>query len=89
MVTIIINAFVTPLSKLTCSKNRNGYHKFTSLLALVMMSRESVALVIMWQANHLEKMKDALAYLKLGLDMATDENKPTKCRGRARGIIAV
>ena len=54
-----------------------------------MTSRESVASVIMWKANHLEKTKDTLANLKLELDMATDENKPTKCRGRAREIIAV
>ena len=54
-----------------------------------MTSRESVALVIMWKTNHLEKMRDALAYLKLELDMGTDENKPTKCRGRARRIKAV
>ena len=44
-----------------------------------------MALVIIWKANHLEKMKDALAYLKLELDMAINENKTTKCRGRARG----
>ena len=54
-----------------------------------MMSRESVALAIMWKAYHIKKMKDTLAYLKFELDKATDENKPTKCRGRARGIIAV
>ena len=53
-----------------------------------MTSRESVALITMWKTNHLKKMKDTLAYLKLALDMATNENKPTKCRGRARGIIA-
>ena len=54
-----------------------------------MTSRESAASVIVWKTDHLKKTKDALAYLKLDLDMAMDENKPTKCRGRARGIIAV
>ena len=54
-----------------------------------MTSKESVVLVIMWKVNHLEKMKDALAYLRLELDIAMYKKKPTKCRGRTRGIIAV
>ena len=65
-----------------------SHHK-QHILALFMMSKESAASVIMWKANHLEKTKYTLAYLKLELDMATDENKPTKCRGRVRGIISV
>ena len=34
-------------------------------------------------------MKDTLAYFKLELDMAMSKNKPTKCRGRAKGITAI
>ena len=48
-----------------------------------------MASVITWKVNHLEKTKDTLAYFKLELDMAMSETKPTKCRGRARGIKAI
>ena len=55
-----------------------------------MTSRGSVVLVIAWRTDHLRQTDLYNLNLEIKkLEMMADENKPARCRGRARGLVAV